>query len=283
MRILINGANGFVGRNLAEYFRARYENVFTPRRTELDLCDAGAVRQYFSLNRFDIVIHCAVTLTSVEQNLKMYFNVECCADAFGKMISVGSGGEYDARHYTPMMKEDYFGKHVPTDIYGFSKYVIGKDIEQGHKNIFNLRVFGIYGKHENYMRRFISNNICRVLAGLDLSVKKNSRFDYLYVKDFSRILEGFMKSEPTHKSYNVCTSRPVDLYSLAEMIRAIHGKDTKITAQNDGMNPEYSGDNSRFLQEFGSVQFTEHKNAISELYDWYRNDSQIQFSQISLD
>ena len=59
------------------------------------------------------------------------------------------------------MRESYFGRHIPTDIYGFSKYVIAKDIESVRRNIYNLRVFGIFGKYEDYKRRVISNNICQ--------------------------------------------------------------------------------------------------------------------------
>jgi GDP-L-fucose synthase len=47
------------------------------------------------------------------------------------------------------MSEDYFQKHIPTDIYGFSKYVMTKDIETNDADILNLRVLGIFGKYEN--------------------------------------------------------------------------------------------------------------------------------------
>ena len=55
------------------------------------------------------------------------------------------------------MKENYFGKYIPvkSDIYSFSKYQIAKDIESKKKNIYNLRGFGIFGKYEDYRRRFI--------------------------------------------------------------------------------------------------------------------------------
>ena len=162
MKILITGTNGFVGKNLKEYFQGRYKDIFCPKRQELNLLETNSVSEYLKTKKFDVVIHCGVTLYSIEQNLNMYFNFEKCSEFFGKLICVGSGAEYDVKNYMPKMKESYFGKNKPSmsDIYGYSKYEIAKNIESKQRNIYNLRVFGIYGKYEDYKRRFISNNIC---------------------------------------------------------------------------------------------------------------------------
>lgn len=277
MKILITGTNGFVGRNLKEYFQAGDNDLYCPKRQELDLLDSQAVYEYITEKGFDVIIHCGVTLLSVEQNLKMYFNIERCSRSFGKMICVGSGAEYDMKNYIPKMKEEHFGKHIPSDIYGFSKYVIAKDIESKYRNIYNLRVFGIYGKYENYKRRFISNNICRVLSGLNISIKRNMFFDYIYVDDFSRIVEMFINKDAEKRSYNICTGKSIDLFTLAKIIRQIDERELSINIKEEGLNAEYTGDNSLFLQEYGDFNFTDPKKAIIELYSWYKNSSNIVF------
>lgn len=277
IKMLITGTTGFVGKNLKEYFQGRSCDLHCPKRAELNLLDSGAVHDYLRKNEFDVVIHCGVTLSSVEENLKMYFNLERCSGFFGKMICVGSGAEYDMRNYIPKMDEQYFRVHIPTDIYGFSKYVIANDIENNSRNIFNLRVFGIYGKFEDHTRRFISNNICRVLSGLDISINKNMYFDYLYVNDFSRIVEMFVDKNPRKNSYNVCSGERVGLVSIAEIIRAVDGGKSAVIVKEDGEKPEYTGDNSLFLKEFNGFDFTKIETAVSELYDWYKNSSNIQF------
>lgn len=271
MKILITGTNGFVGRNLKEYFQDRYADLHCPKRQELNLLDSSAVSEYLSGYIFDIVIHCAVTTTSVEQNVRMYLNIENNSGSFGKMLSIGSGAEYDMNNYIPKMKENYFGKHIPDDIYGFSKYVIAKDIESKRRNIVNLRLFGIYGKYEDYKRRFISNNICRALCSLDISINKNMLFDYLHIDDFSRIVEMFINKDAQKQSYNICTGKPVDLLTLAEIIQRIDGKGLPITIKEEGFKREYSGDNTQFLQEYGAFDFMQHEKAIDELYHWYKD------------
>lgn len=275
MKILITGANGFIGRNLKEYFINRYD-VYCPPRQELNLLDSPAVTSYLLRHTFDIVIHCAVTLTSVEQNLKMYFNIEKHSGSFGKMFCIGSGAEYDMDNYIPKMKEDYFGKHIPGDVYGFSKYVIAKDIESRPRNIFNLRVFGIYGKYENHRRRFISNNICRALCKLDLSINQNMFFDYLYINDFLQILEMFLHQDAQRRSYNICTGKPIDLLTLARIIRKVDGRALPINIKEEGFKKEYTGDNTFFLREYGNFDFTPPEKAIEELYFWYKEPDNIE-------
>jgi len=255
----------------------RYSDVYSPKRAELNLTDTVAVKEYLIRHRFDVVIHSAITTTSVEQNLQMYFNLEHCSDAYGKLLNIGSGAEYDMNHYVPRMKEDYFGEHIPSDSYGFSKYVIAKDIEGRRRNIYNLRLFGIYGKYENYKRRFISNNICRVLSNLPISINRNMFFDYLYIEDFLKIVEKFIHGDPRERTYNICTGNRIDLLALGKMIKGICGREVPIVVKQEGWNPEYSGDNTRFLKEFSEFSFTEPLRAITELYAWYRDASKIVF------
>ncbi len=274
MKILITGTNGFVGRNVKEYFQDKYD-VHCPKRGQLDLLDSKAVHEFLNRHEFDVIIHCAVNILSMEQNLRMYFNIERCSSTFGKMLSVGSGAEYDMKNYIPKMKEEYFGRNMPSDIYGLSKYVIAKDIENKPRNIYNLRLFGIYGKYENYKRRFISNNICRVLCNLNLSINKNMLFDYLYVDDFCRIVQMFIRKDAAKKSYNICTGKSMDLFAFAKIIREIDGRKLPITIKQSGLNPEYSGDNGLFLQEYGGFDFTKPEQAIGELYHWYKDSSNI--------
>ena len=196
------------------------------------------------------------------------------------MICVGSGAEYDVKNYIPKMKENYFGKHKPSisDIYGYSKYEIAKNIESRHRNIYNLRVFGIYGKYEDYKRRFISNNICRLLCGQTISINKNAYFDYLYVNDFSKIVEMFIKNNAQKRTYNVCTGNTIDFISLAKIINEIDGRKLPIKIKEKGLNPEYSGDNKLFMDEFKGTVFTPPEKAINELYYWYKNSSNIEFN-----
>ena len=279
MKILITGTNGFIGKNLLEHFQNKFEFVFSPKRKELNILDTDAVESYIKRNKFDIIIHCCVTLTSIEDNLKMYFNLERMSDFYGKLICIGSGAEFDKRNYIPKVTEEYFSKYIPSklDIYGYSKFIIAKDIQKKKRNIFNLRVFGIFGKYEDYTRRLISNIICKLLIGKNIVLNKNGCFDYMYVNDFSKIVEKFINENPKFSTYNTCTGSTVEFLTLAKIVNQIDGREKKIEVKEDGISPEYSGDNSRFINEFGPINFSKTKDSVHELFDWYKFKSNLSF------
>ncbi len=274
MKILITGAHGFIGRNLTEKLQDKYF-IETPGRAQLNLLDCEAVESYLKYNEFDIIIHTATTNKTMlsyeilEGNLQMFFNLERCRKLYGKMYYMGSGAEYGMEHYIPNMKEEYFGTNIPKDTYGFSKYIMSKICEQ-NENIYDLRLFGVYGKHEEWERRFISNAICRALKGKDITIHKNVYFDYLWVDDLCKIMEWFIEHNPRHKHYNVCRGERIDLYSLACMVRKILDIDCDIVVGEPGWKLEYTGNNERLLNEIGDYQFSEFEESIQSLCEFYK-------------
>lgn len=278
--ILITGSGGFIGKNLKESL-ARKHILSAPSSHELDLLDSTAVMNYLNENKFDIIIHSAnrnntrkkdtTAYDSLDGNLRMFFNLERCKNLFGRMYYFGFSAEYDSQHYIPNMKEDFFGTYIPKDAYGFSKYIMSKVCEQ-ENNIYDLRLFGVYGKYEEWERRFISNAICRALKGKPITIQRNVYFDYLWVDDLCNIMEWFIQNEPKYKHYNVCRGSRIDLYSLACMVREILKLDCDIIVGEPGWKSEYSGNNERLLKEIGKYQFTEFEKSIQELCKYYKDN-----------
>lgn len=276
MKILITGGSGFIGRNLIEHLSQKHE-IFAPTHQELELLDEDAVKDYFKTHQIDIVIHSAIKpghrnakdpTNQLYDNTRMFFNIVRNADRFQKMIFISSGAVYDMRYYEPKMKEDYFDSHVPVDELGFSKYMCAKYIEKV-ENIVELRVFGIFGKYEDYSIRYISNAICKTLYDLPITIKQDRRFDYLYIDDLMPVIDYFLKNKGKYKSYNVTPDEAVELKILAERIRNISEKNLPILIAQDGMGMEYSGDNSRLYEEIPGIRFTSIYDAIHQLYQWY--------------
>ena len=277
-KILITGSRGFIGNNLVNNLSEEYA-LRIPTSKELNLLDDVDTKRYLTDNHFDVIIHSAnrnntrrntTQYDSLDGNLRMFFNLQRCSKLYGKMIYFGSGAEYDNRHYIPKMKEEYFDQFVPSDPYGFSKYIMSKSCEKDD-NIYELCLFGVYGKYEEWERRFISNAICRALKGMDITIQKNVRFDYLWVDDLVEILRWFIENEPNEKRYNVCRGESIDLYSLATIVKRTLGINNPIVVGEDGWKPEYSGNNSRLLKEMGEFQFTSFEKSISILCDYYKD------------
>lgn len=283
-RILLTGASGFIGKNLCAFLQSKY-TLFTPSSDELDLTDDQSVKAYLSKHVFDEILHCAVyhvTRNStrspednLRNNLRMFFNLARCNNLYGRMFYFGSGAEFGKQ--TPIIhaKEDDFDTVVPQDDYGLFKYI--QTMSLGNfTNIYNLRLFGVFGPHEDWEIRFISNAICRVISGMDISISQNVRFDYIYVKDVCRIVKLILdSSEFTQKTMNICTGKSIDLRTLAEIIIQVSQKRVGIHVEKPGYKNEYSGSNDLLMRYFPKFQFTSYKESIRQLYAWYEKNKAI--------
>jgi GDP-L-fucose synthase len=170
------------------------------------------------------------------------------------------------------MKEEYFDTYVPTDDYGFSKYIMSK-LTDATSNIYDLRLFGVFGKYEDWRIRFISNAICRVLSNLDITINRNVYFDYLYIHDLSEIMRLFInKKTILYHHINVCTGKTIDLRTIAEKILTVSKTRHKILITHKGLKKEYSGDNTKLIKIIGTYQFTSVDRALRELFVWYKDN-----------
>jgi UDP-glucose 4-epimerase len=280
MKILVTGGSGFIGRNILESYLSEKYDIVAPSHHDLELLNEDHVRNFFRHSNIDVVIHTAAKpghRNAKEpgkvfyENTRIFFNLARNADYFEKMFILGSGAIYEMRHYMPKMKEDYFDTHVPIDEHGLCRYVCGKYIQSVHK-IVDLRVFGIFGKYEDYAIRFISNMICKSIFDLPLTLKQNRRFDYIYVGDLIPVLDYFIQNTAQYKEYNVTPDASIELYALAEKVRKISGKKLPIVVAQEGMGLEYSGDNTRLRKEMKDLVFTPLDEAITYLYGWYTDN-----------
>lgn len=278
-KVLITGASGFIGKNLVENLQAQYDIVPVCRK-DADLLEEEQVRQLFQKENIDVVIHAATQGTLgrgieyenqlLKNNMQMFLNLEKQHDAYGKLIILGSGAEYDKRRSLTLVKETDFGERIPVDNYGISKFIMSKIIEKT-ENIYNLRLFGIFGPYENYNYRFISNVICKALVNRDIKIHQNVLFDYMYIKDFCKIIPWFIDHTPSSHFFNVCTATRSDLVSIAEEVLRQTESKSRLLVEKSGWNKEYSGDNSRMKEAMGNISFTPVEKAIEEMIDFYKN------------
>jgi len=283
--ILVTGGSGFIGRNLVEHLsKNKNYKILSPKHNELELLDENAVEDFFAENKIDIVIHAAHfggnrKLTecrdSLKRNLMMFFNIVSNSRYYGRMIFFGSGAEYDKRLDLRQVKEEDFGKHTPEDDYGFVKFICSKYIEEAKNDkIVSIRPFGVFGKYEDYDVRFISNIICRALFDLPVEMNQNMLLDYVYIGDVCRIIEHFIEHEPKRRFYNLGSGEHMNLLALAEKIKQICGKDFEIKIKKEGMNKEYTCNNSRLVKEMPEFKFTPIEESLRELYAWYKDNKE---------
>lgn len=278
MKILLTGGNGFIGKNVIEKLGGRYE-IIAPGSFELNLLDEDSVMKYISQNRPDVIVHAASVGLKLgqdgeqdilEKNLRMYLNLLRGEAFYQKIIVLGSGAEYDKTQDIKQIAEDDKNSKIPTEQYAFSKYIMSQLALNNQKNI-HLRLFGIFGPHEDYTRRFISNAICMALLELPITIKQNVYFDYLFVGDFIDILEKFIQKDSfKHRIYNVGRGERLDLVTIAKMVLKVTSKNLPINVLNSGLNKEYTCNVDRLKNEFSDIAFTDMEAAIGQLVAHYR-------------
>ena len=279
MDILVTGSSGFIGRNICETFSDKH-NLLTPTHRELDLLDENAVRIYIKNNNPDIILHCANrggernTLhlpDAVGYNTRIFFNLIRNSHLVKKIIYFGTGAEYGKHKDIINVREEEFDVCVPKDDYGFYKYTFTKFIER-YDNIINLRLFGIFGKYENYDYKFISNAIIRNMLGLEMNLGQNLVTDYIYINDLMSVLDFFIKKTPKSKVYNVTSGVHISLLDICSIISKISAKPSKTNVLKPGLNYEYTADNSRLVKELDGYKFTAYEIAIRDLFYYYKQN-----------
>jgi len=84
-----------------------------------------------------------------------------------------------------------------------------------------------------------------------------------------KIINIFIEKDVWRETYNICSGQPILLSSLALLILDILKIKVPIIIKD--MGNEYSGNNHKFLNDYGEFKFTPIEKAISEVCTMYRN------------
>lgn len=281
--ILITGGNGFIGKSLVLGLNSTEYNIFAPTHIDLDILNKNLLTDYVTNNKIEIIINTAIKggQNVLDDTLRMFDNIVSLSNKVDKIINLGSGAEYSKTRDLKKISEDNFGKFIPVDDYGFSKYICSK-LSRNYKNILTLRIFGLYGIYDNYLCKFISNSIAKNLFDLPIKIKQNVLFDYLYIDDFFKIVDFFIKNNINESTfYNVTPSESISLVEIAEIINSISNRKSKIEVYNKKLNYEYTGSNLKLLGKIPNISFTSYYNGIKFLFNYLnKNKKKLDFDAI---
>lgn len=128
LRILVTGANGFLGSRVAAYFRSRAETI-SCGRDAFDITDARAVMDAICAARPDAVVHCAAVSdtgrSERDPSLSEAVNVRgsihvamACKETGAKLVWLSSDQIYNGcitagplAEDTPVAPENVYGRH----------------------------------------------------------------------------------------------------------------------------------------------------------------------------
>ena len=212
-KILITGANGYIGKTLVNAFKDKYD-VTAISRKDFDLTNSKLTIEFFEGKYFDVVLHCAISGGSrlkkdcwdvVDNNLSMYYNLKQCKSNFGKLINFGSGAEY----------------HASDTPYGMSKKIISESVINT-ENFFNVIVYAVFDENE-LDTRFIKSNIKRHINKEPMLIYEHKKMSFFYMKDFITLVE-HMTITDSYKlmKQNYCNYiGNLTLVEIAEIINSV--------------------------------------------------------------
>jgi len=227
--ILITGANGYIGKSLYNALKSKY-NVTPMSRQELDVTNLLQVKEYLEGKYFDVIIHCAVegglrlepeTSTTLDNNLKMYYNLLECKNHFNKFFYFGSGAE----------QQDTF--------YGLSKKVINESI-QNKDNFHNIRIFAVFNENE-LESKFVKTNIRNYINKKDIKIFQNKYMDFFYMEDLITLVNYCIKTDNLPKEIDCSYNHSTTLYNVAEIINGLSDYKVNINIEKWDMAPPFNG------------------------------------------
>lgn len=275
-KILITGADGFIGSHLCELmvsegFRTKamvYYNSFNswgwidslPKevKNELEIV-SGDIRDPYGVRHavqgVDAVFHLAALIAIpysyhspdayVDTNIKGTLNVlQACRDYGTKRVLITSTSEvYGSAQYVPIDENHPYQGQSP-----YSATKIGADrLAESFYRSFELpvtivRPFNTYGPRQS-ARAIIPTIITQLLAGkseIHLGALSPTR-DLNYVKDTVAGFHEIWKSENTvGREINIATQHEVSMGDLAEMIISIINPAAQIVTDEQRLRPEKS-------------------------------------------
>ena len=220
MRILITGANGYVGKSLYNTLKGKYD-VTAITRNSFDLTDSIAMSKFFeSRYPFDVVLHCAVVGAAnprdedwgiADANLTMYYNLLQYKNYYKKLIHFGSGAE----------------THLSSTPYGYSKKVIAKSI-LNQDNFYNVKIFGVFDENE-LDTRFIKANIKRYINKEPIKINEVKFMDFFYMQDLIKVIEYYISEEKPPKEFDcVYSENSYTLFGLACLINKLDDYEVEV-------------------------------------------------------
>lgn len=242
-RILITGATGFLGSHIAEKLISSEQSVIALKRSTSQLLNCEEFSEKITWVNIDeggwenvvmelaptIFIHCAWQgvsagdrndITVQIRNLQFISQLLELGKACNITQFIGLGSQAEYGLFTGKVDESY--PTNPNNSYGITKVLASKLIEQ-YCSVEGiqwqwLRLFSFFGEREDESW-FIPTVIKKIKNKETLDMTPGmQKYGYMYVRDFSRIIESLLTKEVQSGVYNISSAFSYTLKSVVESI-----------------------------------------------------------------
>lgn len=218
MKVLITGARGMVGRNIAEYSNMQAYELLTPSSRDLNLLDRQAVDAYMLKHQPDMVIHCAGIVGGIQANIanpvkflventQLGINLIMSAKEAGvkKLMNMSSSCMYPRAAQNPLAEDLILkGELEPTNEgYAIAKIASTRLCEYIHRedSSFEYKTVipcNLYGKHDKFdpkhshmipaVIKKIADAKAQNAASIDIWGDGLARREFMYAEDLANFV-----------------------------------------------------------------------------------------------
>ena len=225
MKIIITGAKGMVGRNIAEKLsqKGKYD-LFLPSRSEVDLLNASDTFRYINDVKPDLIIHSAGIVGGIQANIKhpvkfLTENVDIGRNVIlgakeskvRNLINLGSSCMYPREIENPL-KEEYIlkDKLEPTNegyalakIYAakLCEYIVKEGDDYNYKTIIPCNLYGKWDKFDPSHSHMVAAVIKKIHEAKEQNSDKviiwgngKARREFMYSEDLADFVDFAIKN-----------------------------------------------------------------------------------------
>lgn len=235
-KILVTGANGFLGKKIMRMFSGDFEVVGTFHSKEdknlikMDICDAGEVKETLSRVRPDWVIHTAaitdVDLCDVDPELAWKTNctgsfniVNTCRDEQIRLLAISTDYVFSGRNspYTEGAHPD------PLGFYGLTKFIGENVILSLKKDAIVIRFTILYGYNDPCDKPSFTMDVIKKLSANKEVLIDDDRIKYpILVDDVALNIKRLIKSDESGV-FHFSSKEPITRYQWACLIADVLG------------------------------------------------------------
>jgi nucleoside-diphosphate-sugar epimerase len=298
-RILLTGANGFLGRHCVHRLARRGHEVHAVSSKALDanqrsapqvrwhradLLDAAQTATLLSRVKPTHLLHLAWytvpgkywTATENFSWVEASFSLlQSFAEHGGKrVVMAGTCAEYD---WTGGLCSELTTPLTPTTVYGACKHALQLRLDafalQTGLSAAWGRIFFLYGPHEN-PKRFVASIICSLLENQTPSCAAPSqRRDFLFIEDAAAAFVALLESD-VRGPVNIASGHAVELRQviseIEDKLQRSHVIDLDVKRRTPDDPPLLVGDVNRLQKEVDWIPHFDLAQGLSLTIDWWK-------------
>lgn len=231
MKIMVAGANGQLGQELAEILSGRDHEVAALSRSELDITDSASVEQAVETYSPELVVNAAaytdVDGCEIETETAYAINAlgprnlaQACERVGCELLHVSTNYVFDGRSGRPY---EPFDLPNPISAYGRTKLAGEEYVKQLSSRWYLVRTAGVYGEGHNFVRTML-----RVAQERDvLKVKDDEFISPTYARDLAEGIAGLVETG-LYGLYHLTNSGSCSWFEFAEEIFSLSGTEVKV-------------------------------------------------------